>query len=39
VVDDSQTYQYFYDVNEQEEVLMDNELLVEIKIDLKILHN
>jgi hypothetical protein len=31
-MDDNQIYQYFYDVNKQEEVLMDNELLVE-KID------
>ena len=38
-MNDNQIYQYFYDVNKQEEVLMDNELLVEMRIDLVILHN
>jgi hypothetical protein len=32
-MDNNQIYQYFYDVNKQEEVWMDNELLVEKRID------
>jgi ribosomal protein S4 len=38
-MNDNQIYQYFYGVNTQEEVLMDNELLVEMRSDLVILHN
>jgi hypothetical protein len=38
-MDDNQIYQYVSVGNKQEEVLMDNELLVEKKIDLVIPHN
>jgi hypothetical protein len=38
-MDDNQIYRYFSDVNGRGEVSMDNELLVEMKIDLVILHN